>query len=283
MAYQIEKRLVRKDGTCIWVNNQISPIFDSKGKPQSAVIISVNISQQKAMEKQKDDFISVASHELKTPLTSIKAYAELLQEIFAESEETDRMELIKKLNAQVNRLVKLVYGLLDTSRISTEKLALQYEVFDLNRLLEERAAEAQLTAPHHKLIVKPGNIAPLHADRDRVGQVITNLISNAVKYSPGASQVIISAENINNEVKVSIRDFGIGLQAEEQQKIFRRFYRTASSNDTAGLGLGLYISMEIIKMHGGTMGVESPPSGQPDKGSVFYFKLPYEPAKAPGI
>jgi PAS domain S-box-containing protein len=281
-GYVIEKRLVRKNGSYIWVNSYNSPISAGDGSLQSVAIISVDISAQKAMEKQKDEFISVASHELRTPLTSIKAYGELLQEIFTEDEETYRTELMKKMNAQVNRLAKLVHGLLDTSRISAGQFALQRETFDLNLLLEERAAEAQLTAPYHKLIVKQGDIAPLHADRERVGQVVTNLISNAVKYSPGANRVIISSKSINDEVKVSVRDFGIGIKPEAQQKIFRRFYRIDASNDVAGLGLGLYISREIIKMHGGTMGVESPSVGEadePGKGSIFYFKLPYEPTK----
>lgn len=275
--YVIEKRLVHKNGSFIWVNNYNSPIFSEDGHLQSVAIISVDISLQKDMEKQKDDFISVSSHELKTPLTGIRVYADLLQEIFADDEETPHKDLTRKLNAQIHRLAKLVNGLLDTTRISEGQFALQLETFDLNQLLEERISEAQLTSPNHRLILKPGEPSPVYADRERIGQVVTNLVSNAVKYSPEANQVIISSVNINNGVQVNVRDFGIGLQPEDRQKIFERFYRTATSGGSAGLGLGLYISMEIIKMHGGTMGVLDAPTQGTDgmgKGSVFYFTLP---------
>jgi two-component system CheB/CheR fusion protein len=273
-GYMIEKRLERKDGYYIWVNNYNAPIFAGDGSLRSVAIVSVDITDQKAIEKQKDDFIGIASHELKTPLTSIKACTELLQEVFAEDEETQNDSLVKTLNGQVDRLTRLVSDLLDTTRITGSQLDLKQETFDLNKLIEECVGEAQLTTSKHQLIIKPGDVSPLHADRERIGQVIINLLTNAIKYSPDANQVIIFSENIDNkEVKISVHDFGIGVGPEVQQKIFKRFYQAKTSDkSSSGLGLGLYISMQIIKSHGGEMGVES----QPGKGSIFYFRLPYE-------
>jgi PAS domain S-box-containing protein len=281
-AFQIEKRLLRKDGSYIWVNNQVSPVFDDKGKPYEAVIVSVDISQQKAIEKIKDEFISVASHELKTPLTSIRAYTDFLMESFDENKDVYHGELVSKLKRQVDRMIKLVSRLLDTSRISSSKLALTYGIFDLNQLLKECITEAQPAAAHHKLIFEPGDIANVHGDRERISQVITNLLSNAVKYSRGEDKVIITSRGMNDKVKVSIRDYGIGIKEESRHGIFRRFNRGTAPSDISGLGLGLYISMEIIKMHGGTMGVETPPAeknGEAGKGSLFYFVLPYDQHK----
>ncbi len=279
--YMIEKRLIRKDGSYIWVNNYNAAIFARDGSPQYAAIVSVNISDQKAMEKKKDEFISVASHELKTPLTSIKAYAEMLEEIAHENQKDDFASLTKKLNKQVDRMNRLIYGLLNTNRITEGRFTLDRETFDLNRLIAEQVEEIQLTAPHHKLTIRSTSLPSITADRDRIGQVLTNLITNAIKYSPDANEVIISTVSLHKEVRVSVRDFGIGLSPEAQKKIFKRFYQAGQRNNTSGFGLGLYISREIVKMHGGTMGVESPSSTEnverPGQGSVFYFILPYEP------
>jgi PAS domain S-box-containing protein len=280
-AYHIEKRLVRRDGSYIWVNNQVSPIFNQNGEPYAAVIVSIDINEQKAIEKHKDDFISVASHELRTPLTSIKVYTDFLIELFEDEKNEYHGGLLKKLNLQVNKMIKLVAGLLDTGRIATQKLALQDQKFDLNELIKETVADAQLTATRHKLLFEPGNISPVAADRQRIAQVITNLLSNAVKYSPSGKKVIVTSESVNGEVKVSVRDFGIGISEEAREKIFKRFNRGDAPGDIGGLGLGLYISIEIIKLHSGRMGVETPPKeGNGRPGSIVYFVLPCVPPAA---
>lgn len=278
--YRIEKRLMRKDGSYIWVNNYNAAIFAKDGQPRYAAIISINISDQKAIEKKKDEFISIASHELKTPLTSIKAYAEMLEEIAAENKKEDFASLTKKLNKQIDRMNRLIYSLLNTNRITEGRFTLNRETFDLNRLIAEQVEEIQLTAPHHKLTVEASTTGSINADRDRIGQVLANLIANAIKYSPDANEVIISTVSLNKEVRINVRDFGIGLSPEAQKKIFKRFYQAGPQSNPSGFGLGLYISREIIKMHGGMIGVE-PPSAtgnkeRSNKGSVFYFTLPYE-------
>ncbi len=272
-AYTVEKRLVCKNGRYIWVNNQVSPILDKDGQFVSALLVSIDITEQKTIEKQKNDFIGIASHELKTPLTGINAYTELLLEKFSGKGASDSASLVKKLNKQVDRLNRLIRGLLDTTRISEGRFDLQYERFDLNKLIEERVSEARVTAPRHEIIVEPGELRPLLADPERIGQVLTNLVSNAVKYSPDAEKVIVTSKDINGEkVKVRVRDFGIGVRPEMRHEIFKRFFRSLDSGNASGFGLGLYISNEIIKMHFGEMGVENL-----ETGSVFYFIIPYKP------
>src|SRR5699024_7328813 len=150
---------------------------------------------------------------------------------------------------------------------------LEYGQFDLNELIEKRVSEARLASPNYKFIIEAGEIQSVSGDSERIGQVLTNLISNAVKYSPDADRVIISSEDIKGEkVKVSVRDFGPGLEPKMKEKIFKRFYRSLNKGNASGFGLGLYISKEIIKLHFGKIGIESP-----ETGSIFYFTIPYTP------
>lgn len=272
VGYAIEKRMVRKDGSIIWTSNFNSPILNDTDGLEAVSIISIDISQQKVLERQKDEFIGVASHELKTPLTSIKGYTELLMEADTEGGKSESTPLIEKLNTQVNRLNKLVYDLLDTTRIAEGKFSLHYSTFDLNAFIKERTSEIQITTPNHKLSVKTGKIAKVYADIERIGLVLSNLITNAAKFSPEANLVVITTVDTKKGVKVTVRDFGMGLATKEREKVFERFYRVESSG--SGFGLGLSISRDIINLHGGTIGVENA-----DKGSLFYFTIPYKPGK----
>lgn len=271
--YDIEIRFRCKSGSFIWVNNQISPIFDASGKPQSAVIISVDITKQKAAERLKDEFIGVASHELKTPLTGIKAYAQLINDRLGRSSPATISKLVAKLNNQVDRMVNLVYTLLDTSLDAGGELALQMETFNLNKLIEERIEEVHSSAPDHHISFTPGDLPDIVADRNRMGQVMANLLTNAIKYSPAeGGEIKVTSEHAESTVKVSIEDNGIGISEANLTRIFERFFRvdSASTNPLMGFGLGLYIAAKIIKRHGGNINVQSALG----KGSIFYFTLP---------
>lgn len=271
--FEIEKRYVRKDGSLVWVHNSVSAIRDAVHRPQFAVAVVVDITERKRLEQQKEEFLSIASHELKTPVTSIKAYGELLQEVLGESEKKESGSLIQKLNAQVNRLNDLISDLLDTTKISEGQLVLNYEKFNLNALMRERVEELSHLSPKHNLVILPLNPVMITADCERIGQALSNLISNAVKYSPEGGDITIACEAFENEVMVSIADTGIGIPEELQEKVFTRFFRVhhAQTNLSPGMGLGLYITAGIIHRHGGKIRVES----NPGKGSVFYFTLPY--------
>jgi signal transduction histidine kinase len=229
-------------------------------------------AQQRFEEsKRKDEFISVASHELKTPVTSLKAYTQSLQGIFQKQNNEQAAGMLAKMDKQVNKLTKLIIDLLDVSKITGGKMAFDFESFDFNELVTETAEELQRTTSTHHITLRLSNCT-VRGDRNRLSQVLTNLISNAIKYSPGANEIIVSSAFDDTKLKLCVQDFGIGLSEDERDKVFTRFYRAHGVNNFhfPGLGLGLFISSEIIKRHAGTITFKST-KGQ---GSKFCFTLP---------
>lgn len=274
-AFETEKRIICKDGKIKWVRESVSPVYSAEGKLESSMGVVIDITDMKEIDRHKDEFISIASHELKTPVTSIKAFAQLLLERFEKKFKGDaNLALLSKLNAQVERLSGLVRDLLDTTRISDGRLHLQSQTFDLNEAIKERLVEIQHLSENHKLIFHPQEIRPINGDKERIAQVLTNLVTNAIKYSPGGREVTVATVAGDNEVQVSVRDQGIGIPEALQQKVFDRFFRVDNPQlpSVQGMGLGLYISAQIIERHGGKLSVES----NPGSGSVFYFTIPYQ-------
>lgn len=180
---------------------------------------------------------------------------------------------MQKLNNQVDRLVNLIRDLLDTTRIAEGNfLQLDIEILDLNELIAEKIEELQRIAEKHTISFTPGKLEPVPFDRERIGQVVTNLVSNAIRYSPKTEKVKIVTEADDGHVKVSVIDRGLGIPEDARERVFERFYRVHSPKGEAlpGMGLGLYISSAIVRRHGGTISVES----ELGKGSVFSFTLP---------
>jgi two-component system CheB/CheR fusion protein len=272
IAFDLEKRLVRKDKVIRWVNVSVSAIRNQAGAPVSAVAVFQDITERKALELQKDEFIGIASHELKTPITSVKAYAEVLLEKFANQKDNKSLDLMAKMNLQIDRLTLLIRDLLDTTRIGEGTLLLNFEKFNINNLIEERVEELQRLTEKHKIVVKKGRVRQIEADKERIAQVLTNLISNSIKYSPAGGKITVTTQLENNGVKVTVSDNGIGIDEKFKAKIFERFFRinNPTMKTFPGMGLGLYISSAIIKRHQGTMSVKS----KAGKGSVFAFTLP---------
>jgi signal transduction histidine kinase len=225
----------------------------------------------KELGRQKDEFMAIASHELKTPVTSIKLYAQLLHRRFAKLKDEKSAESIEKIDGQINKLVNLINDLLDVTKIEEGKLQFNMADFDMNQLIHELVSEMQLMTKH-KIIVELNQENIVSADRERIGQVLTNFISNAAKYSPNAKKIIVKASQDTKKVVVSVTDFGMGLTPKEQAIVFERFNRAGQDGPGGmpGLGLGLYISKEIITRHKGEIWVES----KKGKGSTFYFSLP---------
>jgi PAS domain S-box-containing protein len=261
----------RKDGTAFPASCSVAPL-EREGHPWGAVLEFQDITQRKELERQKDDFIGVASHELKTPVTSMKTYTQVLQRQFQQRGDIKAVESLTKINAQIERLSALISDLLDVTRIQTGNLSFQTEEFSLVTLIEEITETMQLTTDRHHLEVDLSGQSSVRADRDRTGQVLINLISNAIKYSPHSDRIIIRAQSGASEVMVSVQDFGIGIPAEKQDQVFERFSRISGPRMETfpGLGLGLYISAQIIRRLGGRIWVDSA-EGQ---GSTFYFTLP---------
>ncbi|HEY4036889.1 MAG TPA: ATP-binding protein [Ktedonobacteraceae bacterium] len=232
----------------------------------------LDISERKELDKRKDELISMASHELKTPVTSLKGFISLLERRLSTQGNQQELYYITRVNAQVNKLTKLINDLLDLSRMQTGKLAYREEHFEMNTLVHEIIENVQGTTQTHHLLIEEQTQVETFGDRDRIGQVVTNLLNNAIKYSPQASTILTRIAKDQNNILVSIQDFGIGIAKEHQDKIFERFYQVTDPEEKTypGLGIGLYISYEIIKRHGGQMWVES----QKGHGAIFHFTLP---------
>ncbi len=236
-----------------------------------------DITDRKMLEVQKDEFIGIVSHELKTPVTSIKAYAQVLQQNFLQAEDNESAALLGKMDAQVDKLTALIVDLLDFTRIEGGKLKLRESYYDLNDLINEVVEEMQRTTKKHKLEKKLSATTMLWGDRYRTGQVLTNLINNAIKYSPGAKRIIISAKKQADTMVVSVEDFGVGIKENMQKNVFDRFYRgnDPTINTYPGLGLGLYIAAQVVRNQQGKIWVES----KKGKGSKFFFTLPLSKEK----
>ncbi|MBX2904652.1 MAG: PAS domain S-box protein [Taibaiella sp.] len=273
--FRAEFRIVRADnGEIRWMSGFGRDVEWKDGRISRMTGVMYDITERKKLEQQKEEFIGIAGHELKTPVTSIKVYTEILLDMLVEAQNYQGAALVQKLDTQVERLAMLIHDLLDTTKIDDGLLALHYTWFDVAKLVEERVAELRLLSLDHWIDFAQCPEMQVHADRDRIGQVITNLVYNAVKYSPSGGDIVIRCEQIDGGVQISVRDDGIGIPAELRERIFERFFRVNSPElpTTSGLGLGLHISKGIIQRHGGRIWAESAPG----QGSTFYFTIPYE-------
>lgn len=270
--YEMTFPLKRKDGVYRWFLTRVYPVKNAEGKVIQWIGTNTDIDDQKKALEQKDEFISIASHELKTPVTSLKGFTQILQMKFQKEDNWEAVDLLARMDKQVDKLTKLIVDLLDATKIENKQLKFTLEDFDFDGLVTEVVEEMKRTTITHEINVQTAGIKIINGDRNRIGQVITNFISNAIKYSPDNNQIIVSTAVNDENVTLCVQDFGIGISAEKQPKIFERFFRvTGGGQETfPGLGLGLFISAEIIKRHKGTISVESTEG----KGSTFCFSLP---------
>lgn len=268
-----ERHFIRKNGTIFWASGMIFPIEDKKHGHVGFTKIINDISEQREFEKRRDDFISTATHEIRSPITAIKLFADIVKSKTKNSSNTILNDTVVGLNEQIDRLIALTDYLLDVSKIQGGKLFLRKTLFDMNDLIELVVTAMRLASPKHILTVHSDIKKKVHADKERVGQVLTNLISNAIKYSPKKKgEIIITAKEEKRGITVSVQDYGLGISKDEQSKIFTRFFRAdvARKTNITGIGLGLYIAKKIIKEHSGEMGMKSVKG----KGSTFYFTIP---------
>jgi signal transduction histidine kinase len=221
---------------------------------------------------RKDDFLSIASHELKTPVTSLKAYTQLLQLYFKENPDIKRDLMISKMDNQVDKLTSLINDLLDTSKMQHGVLIYHKDLFQLDEVVRKVVDELQLITPSHQIIIERNEPVKLFADRERIEQVLNNLLNNAIKYCPDSKKIIVNLKSNGPMTICSVKDFGNGISKDQQNKIFERFYRITGNNlhTYPGLGLGLFIAKEIVERHYGKLWAES----EVGKGSTFSFGLP---------
>lgn len=241
-----------------------------------------DITLQKELELQQNDFIGIASHEIKTPVTSIKAYSQLISKRVEQKKDKDLIGFINKLNEQINRLQQLVQDLLDTHRFQEGRAQINKENFSLTQLMIKIIEECENLSDKHKITFNKKVEYKVYADKEKIAQVITNLLTNAVKYSPNGGIVKVAVRRGDKEIIVSVKDSGLGVPSEMHEKIFHKFSRIINREiHISGLGLGLYISHQIINLHKGRIWVESPTFKRVnkdgvkiEKGSIFYFSLP---------
>lgn len=232
-----------------------------------------DVTKQRKLQTQKDEFISTVSHELKTPVTSIKAYAQLLHRSLAAGQNPDiQKRFLERMNIQIVQFESLIKDLLDISRIEAGKFNLNEDEFDIGEMLKELISDLQIITNSHTLTITENYPVTIKADKNRIMQVITNLVTNAVKYSPENDTIQICSRLNGNSLIFSVTDFGIGIAEHQKQFLFERFHQIERSNTGTGfnLGLGLYISKEIISRAGGEIWIES----EVGEGSTFYFSLP---------
>lgn len=258
------------DGEYRWFITRAYPVKDANGNIERWIGTNTDIHDQKSIEQQKDEFIGIASHEMKTPLSTAKGYIDLL--LYAlNPEDQEAVLYATQTDKALSRLNNLITDLLDVSKIQNGQLSYNISTFDFNEMLAETIEFMQQGSKTHSIEKCGASTQLIPGDRDRLQQVLTNLISNAIKYSPEADKVVIKVEVLSGKLQVSIQDFGIGISKQHLEKVFDRYYRALDGDRRfQGLGIGLYVSNNIVKRHGGKMWVES----EEAKGSTFIFSLP---------
>ncbi|HSW97886.1 MAG TPA: MASE1 domain-containing protein [Candidatus Saccharimonadales bacterium] len=238
----------------------------------TSMILAVVVAERRRLEERKDDFISMASHELRNPVTSIKLYSQIVKTKLNEKKVTAANNYMKKLDDQLYKITALVMDLLDISRMQSGKIQIEKKLFDINKLIAEAVDSLQRTTKKHKILVKGKIRKEIFGDRERIYQVLVNLINNAIKYSPEGGKIIIHCKNIPDYIQISVEDSGIGIDKNHLQRIFEKLYRVPNNqmNGVPGLGIGLYVSSEIITMHNGKIWADN----KRKKGSIFHFILP---------
>jgi len=272
VALEMEMRFKDINGDYRWHLNIASPILDPQGQITMWVGCTTDIERIKEEEQRKDDFIGMVSHELKTPLTSLNAFLQILQRKARNIDDNSSLAALDRSLNQVKKMTTMINGFLNVSRLEAGKINIDKSSFEMAELMKEIEEECAVMISSHQIRFSMKGEAQLNADRDKISQVMSNLISNAVKYSPNASTIWVSAEIVDQEIRMSVTDNGMGIRTEDQPKLFNRYYRVENKHmkTIAGFGIGLYLCAEIIYRHAGKIGVES----QIGEGSKFWFSIP---------
>ena len=257
------------------VDVRVDPVFDDRHAYLGSVCTIRDVTAEREAMQMKNEFVSTVSHELRTPLTSIKGYIDLILDGEAGEVNEIQQEFLSIVKENSDRLVELINDMLDISRIESGRIVLKVQPLDIAERVcgAVNTFKAVLDQQGRSIHVDvPDELPKAAGDPDRVGQVLINFISNAIKYSPEGGDVYVSADFEDDRVKVGIRDEGIGIAPEDQARLFTKFYRVDSSltREIGGTGLGLSICKSIIELLGGEVGVDS----EQGKGSTFWFTLP---------
>jgi two-component system sensor histidine kinase VicK len=245
---------------------------DEEGNFSHVYAVVMDVTVQKQDEQRKNDFIAMVSHELKTPLTSVTGYAQVLKRMSRNTNDTLTVSILDKMELQVKKMSAMINGFLNISRLEAGKIQMEVHQFDIEQLIAEIGEEFRTTTSNREILYDSTGPLFVIADKDKIGHVINNLISNAIKYSDSSSQINIKCKVVADQVVFSIQDQGIGVNSEDLPRLFDRYYRVHGTQTTnvSGFGIGLYLSAEIVERHGGKIWAES----EMGVGSTFYFSLP---------
>jgi PAS domain S-box-containing protein len=299
-TYALEIRYLRRDGSYIWLHQTTALLREPGGPPHYFIIIFEDVTERRKLEEERvqllareqearaqaqanemalrkvnqsmDEFFAIASHEMSNPITAIKGYIQLAEYRLRSGSLVEGLEILRQADYQCNRLSRLVGDLLDVSQARQGKMIMRFSPCDLATIVQRTVEEQQVSAPERsiRLSLPAHKAVPIVADADRIGQVLTNYLSNALRYSPQEAPVVVSLCVESGKARVTVHDEGPGIPFEQQELIWERFHQVDLFNFSSGLGLGLYISKMIIGMHQGSVGLESAPG----LGSTFYFTLP---------
>jgi PAS domain S-box-containing protein len=295
-----EMQQMRKDGRLVDVSLSMSPIRDGAGRIVGIATIARDITDRKRAEAEqaaraqaeaalrlRDEFLSVAAHELKTPITSLRGFAELLLKQFEGPEGPDperAQRALRTIDRQSVTLARLVDQLLDVARIGAGRLALECEPTDVAALVQRAVAAAQARTQLHTLDVDAPPSLAARVDPLRIEQVLANLLDNAIKYSPGGGRVTVTVSMPDLvTVRVAVRDHGLGIPPESRGQIFEHFYQAHRQSHQSGLGLGLYISRQIVELHGGRIMAQFPEDGGTRLVMDLPLNSPTDPDRGPEV
>lgn len=268
-VFDQEIGVVWPDREKIFISVNAAPLTDLAGEVNGGILSFTDVTNRRKLLQQKDDFISVASHELRTPVTSLKAALQLLDRMQSNISPELLAKLLAQANRSLNKLSDLIVSLLNSNRISEGRFPVNKTSFSAGEILNGCCQHIHAAGGHD--ISLRGNLdLELFADEQQIDQVLINLLNNAVKYAPKSREIIIEVTQLQGFIKIAVTDFGPGIPADQLGHIFKRYYQAErSGREQSGIGLGLYICAEIIEKHGGQIGVDSTVG----KGSSFWFTL----------
>jgi len=267
---EFEIREKSKDGLYRWHLVRMRPITDENGKVRLWVGTATDIQELKQLQQQKDDFISIASHELKTPVTTLKASLQVMDKMKNNPSPDKFADMIGRANKSMNRVTTLIEDLLNVSKFSQGQFILNKKTFSVSKIANDCCNHFRTIGPYNINVTGDMELQ-VNADADRIEQVLVNFINNAIKYAPKSDEIVVHIERTDYHAKVSVIDHGPGIPPEKVPRLFDRYFRAENPGyHSSGLGIGLYICAEIIKKHQGEIGVET----ELGKGSTFWFMLP---------
>ncbi|MEO0250170.1 MAG: ATP-binding protein [candidate division WOR-3 bacterium] len=253
----------------IYLEIATSPVVGSDGQVIGSVHVARDVTERKKAEQIKDEFIGLISHELKTPLTVI--LGSILTSLGKGITRRQARHLLSDAAASAESLSRMIDNLLELSRAQADHLEMRKEMVDVGQLLRSVVSRYQDRSKNHRLVTKiPKGLPPVKADRVRLELVLNNLIDNALKYSPGGGDVVVSIQDQGKYLLFSVKDRGIGIPDEEKDRLFQPFARLSNTAGIDGVGLGLNVCQHLVKAHGGRIWVES----EHGQGSTFFFTLP---------